>query len=348
MDNQITTLSKALELKGRKALDFFSKEENIKPLVAAVAEEALSIIPAVATKKGRDAIGSNALKVSKSRKAITEAIELTIADHQAKVKAGKALSKFVTTELNQVRTDILQPREEWQKKEDKKEEERVSGIQARISKITELTQTTGLESKEELSSLIEAIENIDISHGFQEFSGEAAGAKADATKLLNDKIVSLVQEEIIAEQNKAAEIEARINTLRMTPTELFGQPSSAIQENIDFVNNFDALEADFGDRVAEVEQVKLQVVAQLTQMKDMVLLTEQAVQPAPAVTQDAPAEFAVQIAKSDQVDEMPAATPIRPTRIMTPYEKSEFLKYLQLTWDGYDAALANFNKQRAA
>jgi hypothetical protein len=228
MNIESITLDKALELKGRKAAEFFSTEENIKTLIQLVKDEALSIVPVVSTKKGRDEIGSNALKVSKSRKVITGAIELTIADMQTKVKAAKGLSKTVETELGQVRADVLKPRNEWQAIEDKKEADRVEAIQSSIANIYELAELSGSESKEELANLVEAIESIDISEGFAEFTGEAAGAKASSVKLLNDKIISLAQQEIIAEQEKATRIEARISKLRMIPTGLFGKPSHEI------------------------------------------------------------------------------------------------------------------------
>jgi len=75
----------------------------------------------------------------------------------------------------------------------------------------------------------------------------------------------------------------------------------------------------------EAERVALQV-------SEPVVAQETTPEPAPTISQ--------------QVEQQP--TPIRPTRIMSLQDKAEFLKYLQLTWNGYDAALASFNKQRAA
>lgn len=345
MENQIATLNQALELKGRKAQEYFSSADNIKLLINLVRDEALSLAPVVSTKKGRDAIGSNALKVSKSRKAITEAIALTIADLQAKVAASKALSKMVTDDLNEVRAKVLEPRDEWQKAEDLKEKERVQKIQSRITQIRDLATITGSESKEQLANLIEAIEAIDISQGFEEFSGEAAGAKSSSIKTLNDKIVTLAQEELISEQNKASEIEARINKLRMTPTELFGQSSKAIQQKIDNINNFLITEADFADRVDEVIKAKGMVINQLLQMKEMVLLSEQSVpaqETAPAAT-DSLIKMTTPTVEEDRFK-----LPVRRDLSMTPQQKSDFLDYLEATWDGYQAALIQFNNQKAA
>jgi hypothetical protein len=320
------------------------------------------VVPVVSTKKGRDEIGSIALKVSKSRKALTGAIELTIADMQAKVKAAKGLSKIVETELGQVRADVLKPRNEWQAIEDKKEADRVEAIQSSIANIYQLAELSGSESKDELANLVEAIESIDISEGFAEFSGEAAAAKTSSIQLLNDKIISLAQQEIIAEQEKTTRIEARINKLRMIPTSLFGKPSHEIQESIDSITKYQITELNFATRVSEAEQAKELVLSQLAQMKEMVLLNEQATasdstaldtkQPV-GVTIGSVAEASpklntpVQTIKQDQKNVEKTVT-ITVSEYKSLLEQSAFLSHIETNWEGYQTALDHFNNPKAA
>jgi hypothetical protein len=362
MNIEPITLDKALELKGRKATEFFSTEENIVSLIKLVKNEALSLVPVVSTKKGRDEIGSNALKVSKSRKALTGAIELTIADMQTKVKAAKGLIKTVDAELGQVRTDVLKPRNEWQAIEDKKEADRVEAIQSSIANIYQFAELSGSESKDELANLIEAIESIDISEGFAEFTGEAAGAKSSSIKLLNDKIISLAQQEIIVEQETATRIEARINKLRMIPTSLFGKSSHEIQQSIDSITKYQITELDFAARASEAEQAKELVLSQLAQMKEMVLLNEQATASAEpeieqplgitsesgkpiTLKQDTPAP--VQAFKQTQKSAEKTVT-ITVSEYKSLLAKSALLDHIEENWDGYQAALIQFNNQKAA
>lgn len=281
---EMVTFDQAIQLKGRKAIDFFSKMENLTPLVDFVKTEALATVPDVKTKKGRDAIGSTALKVSKSRKALTDAIDASISDMQAKVKTAKGVSQYIIEELNQVRSEVLAPRNIWQAEQDLIEENRIKGIKEDIDNILGIGTLQGNESKEEIASLVEAVESIDVSEGYSEFTAIAAQAVKDVLKTLNDKVLSIIEVDRKAEQElrllaeqKINKITERLNKLAMTPMDLLSKPSSEIKDKIDSLKNYEVPESEFGESYQQaVDSVKT-VIGQLTSMFDnQIIIEEQA------------------------------------------------------------------------
>lgn len=270
MSTEIITFEQATSLTGKKAIDFFSSEENVKPLVDQVKTEALSLVPNVKTKKGRDEIGSTALKVSKSRKALEDAIDKSVADLKAKVKTATEVKKFVVSELNSAREDVLKPRNEWQAEQDRIEAERVAEIQSRIKNIESLGVFANNETKEDLASRIDALESMDVSEGFAEFTADAATAISHATKSLNDRIIQIVEGESREEQRlqleaeqKKNRIQERLTNLIQIPLSLMGKPSQEIEVKINSLERCDIDESEFGDRTEEAKQSLSQVISNL-------------------------------------------------------------------------------------
>lgn len=270
---EIVTFEKATALTGKKAIDFFTEPKNVKPIIQQVQNEALSLVPNVKTKAGRDEIGSTALKVSKSRKAIVEAIERSVADLKSQVQAATEVKKLVESELNETRRQVLQPRNEWQEEQDRIEAERVAEIKTRIENIQAIGNYTDSETKDELANRIDALEAIDVSEGFAEFASDAATAIAEATKRLNARILAIVEQEKAEEQRKQLEAEQKKNRIneRLTnlvqiPLGLMGKSSSEIQKKIDSLKAFAVLEEDFEDRTDEAKTSLDQVISQLGMM----------------------------------------------------------------------------------
>ena len=283
MDNktEMVTFDQAIELKGRKAIEFFSNKENLTPLIEFVKEEATSVVPDVKTKKGRDAIGSTARKVSQSRKALTDAIDSSVSDMEAKVKVAKQSSKYVKEELNQTRSEILAPREAWQAEQDLIEEKRVSDIKDEINKISAIGTLQGNESKDEIASLVEAVETIDVSEGYEEFTVDAAKAVQDVLKTLNDKVLSIIETEQQAEierqleaERKANKITERLTKLAMIPMDLLGKSSSKIKAKIDSLNSYKIPKDEFGDSYPKAVASVKKVIRQLTSMHDERIIVE--------------------------------------------------------------------------
>ena len=272
-NTEVVTFNQAVALKGRKAIEFFSNQENLKPLIAFVEKEATATVFDVKLKKDRDAIGSTALKVSKSRKALADAIKASVSDMEVKVKTAKAASKFMEAELNKIREAVLEPRNVWQAEQDKIEEERVASIRASIDDIQVLGQLSGSETKEQIANLIEGVESIDVSEGFEEFASEAAQAVKDVLKTLNDRVLQIIEEARQREQTEQLQkeklrnqINERLNNLAMIPMGLLGKSSQDIQKKIDSLNDFNVSQEEFGDSYQQAIDSVQTVLAQLNTM----------------------------------------------------------------------------------
>ena len=61
MNNELIVIQK------ETALDIFTTQKGLDPIIEKIRQEVLSIAPDVSTRKGRDAIASNAAKVSRSK-----------------------------------------------------------------------------------------------------------------------------------------------------------------------------------------------------------------------------------------------------------------------------------------
>lgn len=313
---EIVTFEKATALTGKKAIDFFTKPENVEPIIQQVQTEALSLVPNVKTKAGRDEIGSTALKVSKSRKAIVEAIERSVADLKSQVQAANEVKKLVESELNETRRQVLQPRNEWQAEQDRIEAERVAEIKTRIENIQAIGNYTDSVTKDDLANRIDALEAMDVSEGFAEFASDAATAIAEATKRLNARILAIVEQEKAEEQRKQLEAEQKKNRIneRLTnlvqiPLGLMGKSSSEIQKKIDSLKAFAVLEEDFEDRTEEAKTSLDQVISQL----GMMLTQAKQLEEAQAKTEAERAANAVELNK-----QLPEDSPVKYDEVVHP------------------------------
>lgn len=285
---EIVTFEKATALTGKRAIEFFTSADNVYPIIEQVQNEALSLVPNVKTKAGRDEIGSTALKVSKSRKAIVEAIERSVADLKSQVQAANEVKKVVESELNQTRKEVLKPREEWQAEQDRIEAERVAEIKSRIENIEAVGNYAETEAKDDLAKRIDALEAMDVSDGFAEFTHDAATAIATATKRLNDRILKIVEMERAEEQRKQLEAEQkknrineRLTSLVQIPLGLMGKSSTEISAKLSSLQKFEVLEADFEDRTEEAKTSLSQVVSQLEMMLNQARQLEAQAKPEP-------------------------------------------------------------------
>lgn len=279
-------------LKGRRAFEIYSNIELLKPYIEYVRQESTSILYDMTKKKDRDACGSNARKVSSTKTALTSAIADSVKAEQARVKAAQEGKRFVETELSNIRDEVLAPRKAWQEEQDRIEAARVNAINERINNISDIGNLRGNESKEEIGSLIEALDAMPIDESFEEFSGKANEAKAEALKTLNDKLLDIIEFEQAEERRKQLEeqerkaqlaleaekkknkIEKIINALRMTPMDYMGKKSSVIQDKIDKVKAYEPTVEEFEDRHDEAVQAKAQVVQQLEMMFQQAQHTE--------------------------------------------------------------------------
>lgn len=282
---EMIAISENIEIAKNDVIETFSNKESLKPFLDIIAKEVTvdeSQINLI-TDKGRKEIGSRAHKVSKIKTALVKAGKDSIADLKAQVAAVNSGVNFITEELDTLRDETRKPLTDWEAEQKRIEEERVAKIKAEIQNIESLGRVNGEESIEDLSALIEAVDNIDVSEGFGEFTQDAMKAivaTKDALSSAMQKQIELKQQEAMQEQLEAQRItnliNDRLHTLRMIPLEFTGKSSAEILAKLDSLKKFVVPESEFGARTAEAEQAKDMVITQMQMMYDQALIVEEA------------------------------------------------------------------------
>jgi len=280
-NKEISTIEQAVALTGRKSIEFFSDKSNVQPLIDKVVNDALSLVPVVDTKKGRDAIGSTALNVSKSRGLIEDAIDNASADLKAKLSSIKDVKDHVITSLNQARKDVLAPRDEWNAEQKRKEDIRIEAIKEKIAGIATIGDFAEDDTTETISNKIDALENIDITIGFDEFTAGAAKAIQEATGKLHERIVKIANDKKAEEQRVQLEaekkknlIQERLSNLTQIPLSLMGKSSSEIKRRLDAVGKSEITDDEFDERSDEAREIRTNVLQQLEFLQNQALSTE--------------------------------------------------------------------------
>lgn len=176
----------------------FAKRGGTNELFEHIAQEVRSHVPDVTTKKGRDAIGSLAMKVSKSKTLIEKCGKELVAEQKAQIKLIDDDRIAIVKKFDQLRDEILAPRDAWEKAgEDrvKKHQDAIIGIKMPA----DLLQNHPAEwTSENIKVAINDLENVCIDASFEEFEQEAKIAKFETLEKLRTALVA--REKYEAEQ----------------------------------------------------------------------------------------------------------------------------------------------------
>jgi hypothetical protein len=220
--------------------------------------------------------------VSTSKTALVKAFDASVADLKQQVKSVTDVKKEVESKLNQARANILKPRDEWQAEQDRIEQERVSEIRNRIENIRMIgVNGASGNDKQMITDKITALESMDVSDGFAEFTQDAVRAVQSAISLLNDRLQRIIIDEREAKQRqeleaerKKNEISERLMKLKSIPMDMFGKSSSEIDKKIKSLESYSSAESEFFERAQEAEESKLAVINQLKIMLNQALQLE--------------------------------------------------------------------------
>lgn len=371
-NSEVLSIEQAISLKGKRAIAFFTDEESVRPLIEHVKNEALSLVPNVQTKKGRDEIGSTALKVSKSRKAITDAIDQSVADLKRQVLSATNIKRYVTNELNETREKVLAPRNAWQAEQERLEQERINEIKSRISNISALGTYSNNESKVDIANRIDALQSMNVSDGFAELASEAAATITQAIGKLNNRVLQIVEEDkareqqkLLQEERKRNQIQERISSLIQIPLSFMGKGSTEIKLKLSELKLFDIHESEYENRTVEAKAALDQVIIQLTIMYDQVTILEaqKEKEHEVSITEDKPTHQprspAIQAAlergkaaiKTTDISTVDSSEVTSPSMISLPENEVKYLRKRDNTlsaleaagvdnWAGYDDAIA--------
>ena len=158
-----------------------------------IAQEARSHVPDVTTKKGRDAIGSLALKISKSKTFIEKCGKELVAEQKAQIKVIDDDRISTVKKFDDLRNEILAPRDAWEQAE----KDRIQAIQDKIAQFDSGRVDIG-SPLDLIISVIAEIEAIEIDESFAEQQEHAKLKKYECLEVLRK--VQVDREKYEAEQ----------------------------------------------------------------------------------------------------------------------------------------------------
>ena len=172
----------------------FRKPGGTAELFERIAQEARSHVPDVTTKKGRDQIGSLALKISKSKTFIEKCGKELVAEQKAQIKVIDDDRIATVKKFDELRNEILAPRDAWEQAE----KDRIAGHEEAIQNIKSAACHYIDTPSEELKRSLHWLENLVIDAAYEEYEDRAKLGRYEAIELLKNNIVA--REKYEAEQ----------------------------------------------------------------------------------------------------------------------------------------------------
>ena len=173
----------------------FATQGGTDALFERIAEQARSFVPDVTTRKGREEIGSVAMKVSKSKTLTEKYAKDLVAEEKARIKLIDDDRIQFCKKMDSLRDEILAPRNAWEQAE----KDRVAKHEESILSIN-FYKTAVIADKDSvwLKGVIRNVEEIVIDSSFEEFEEQAKIAKYETLEVLRTALAS--REKYEAEQ----------------------------------------------------------------------------------------------------------------------------------------------------
>lgn len=174
----------------------FTTQGGTDALFERIAEQARSFVPDVTTKKGREEIGSVAMKVSKSKTLTEKYAKDLVAEEKARIKLIDDDRIQFCKKMDSLRDEILAPRDAWEQAE----KDRVEKHKADIEKIQDFAHPSILAdmSAIRISEQIRMLDVLEICSLFEEFEEQAKIAKYETLEVLRTALTN--REKYEAEQ----------------------------------------------------------------------------------------------------------------------------------------------------
>lgn len=164
----------------------FQSQGGTDALFERIAEQARSVVPDVTTKKGRDAIGSLAAKVSSSKKLAEKYALDLVADQKAQIKIVDQDRIQFCKKMDALRDEILAPRDAYEQAE----KDRVAQHKEAIQNIESAAQYFIDDSSEKLRQNLAWLEQVVINSAFEEFEDQAKIAKFETLEKLRNALAA--------------------------------------------------------------------------------------------------------------------------------------------------------------
>lgn len=182
----------------------YESDESIQALIRKIETDLRAEVMTADTKEGRDRIKSQAYKIARSKTTMDEIGKGLTEEARGLIDKVNARRKIVTSRLDALKDEIRAPLTAWEKAED----ERIAKHKARIA--SEFGSTVLPTGSAALMAMRSRAESVAIDESWEEFTVEAAQAKADFLRFIGPKIESaLALEEQAAELARLREAEAK-------------------------------------------------------------------------------------------------------------------------------------------
>ena len=290
-ENTVITVD-SIKLKKAVIIPTFSDTAKVDKLVAKFGAEALSVIPDMSNRKGRDVIKSMAFKVSQTKTGVIAQMIKPSIEQAKKVisEVGKGKKHF-ETKMDALRDEVRAPLNKWEADEKIREEKRIDDIHTKIKGIHAIAtfNPSNPPGKIEIASLMEAVDSIVCEDGFAEFTQDALQAKSKVKEVLTEKLNAIIQQELKAEaeeeirlkevelqkQQVKQKAQERVNNLMMMPVSFFGKSSIEIRNKITSLENYEVEESVFGELTEQAKTSVTTVISQLSGMLQQQILVEE-------------------------------------------------------------------------
>lgn len=165
----------------------FSNKGGVNDLFERVAEQVRKEVPDVSTQKGRNAIGSLAMKVSKTKKLIEDSGKALVAEQKAQIKLIDDDRISVVKMFDQLRDEILSPRDAWEQAE----KDRIAKHEQALTHIKEFLYPENLDVDSiTLECNIAYVQKLPMGTMYEEFEDKIKLAKFEVLEALNNSLVS--------------------------------------------------------------------------------------------------------------------------------------------------------------
>jgi len=173
----------------------FATQGGTDALFERIAEQARSFVPDVTTKKGREEIGSVAMKVSKSKTLTEKYAKDLVAEEKARIKLIDDDRIQFCKKMDSLRDEILAPRDAWEQAENN----RTARHRGAIFGIKHgATLCTSDRPSHEIKQFISDLEDLEIDSSFEEYEQEAKLTKLETLEALRTALAN--REKYEAEQ----------------------------------------------------------------------------------------------------------------------------------------------------
>lgn len=164
----------------------FAKRGGTDELYERIAQEVRSHVPDVTTKKGRDAIGSLAMKISKSKTLIEKCGKELVAEQKAQIKLIDDDRISIVKKFDLLRDEVLAPRDAWEQAE----KDRVAKHSQFISNIKVMYGLCFDLPSLEIKKAIDSLESLVVDSSLDEYEQEAKLAKFETIEALRTALVA--------------------------------------------------------------------------------------------------------------------------------------------------------------